>query len=471
MNAPSLSPDLEVSADFLGRLFDGVVIVRNGRVAWANESAKKLLGMSDNIAGVALNQISPEADGIVASQAPARFHFWRQRIDPATNISRRDVFIADTRWISDGGSDGQLVFRDASDLAIIEKRLINTAFKDDRSGLLTSVGFLDLADTTFSRARRDDRLSVIVAMYIPDLINFESEPVIYSSMIGDIAVRICYALRGNDLAANLENGQFAVMLNNVSHLDQALAVIKRIAARVSAPFEHKGNLIRLRALLGISIYGMDGDAAKPLLEAATRASAEGSLDNARKFYSITLANKEMQLKSERDAARAEQIRQHVLSGDTQFAFSYYQGEEGKACLVIPSIPGFSEQEIWAAHEAEGQAADLVRRAIESAAVIVSDFLIVSYPQQHSKIGNNTMVLLAAERNIPLARFFNCHPTLLAEENLASTRLAARWSGRAALSTLRDAGVTMLLVNNAGDDPLIAAEVQVAKQFFKVFTVI
>lgn len=461
--------DFAVSADFLGCLFDGVVAVRNGRVTWANDAAKKLLGVTDNIAGAALNQLSPEAEGIVGSADSARFHFWRQRIDPATSISRRDLFIADTRWIPGQDNDGQLIFRDASDLAIVEKRLINTTFKDDRSGLLTAVGFIDLADTTFSRTRRPDRFSLVVAMYVPDLINFETEPVVHASVIRDIAVRMCYALRGNDLAAYLGQSEFAVMLNNVSQLDQALSVIKRFASRVSAPFEHKGSLVRLRALLGIAIQGLDGEGAKPLLQAASRASAEGSLEDSRHFYSITFANKDMQRKSERDAARAAQLRHHVLNGEIPFAFSYHQGEEGKACLICPALPGFSEQEIWAAHEAEDRAQNLVRQAIESAATIESDFFVISYPQQHSKIANNAMALLAAERAIPLTRFFSCHPDASWANNPGAQRLAARWDGKVSLSTLRTAGVTMLLVPDAGDDALLAAEISVARQFFKSFT--
>jgi hypothetical protein len=38
-----------------------------------------------------------------------------------------------------------------------------------------------------------------------------------------------------------------------------------------------------------------------------------------------------------------------------------------------------------------------------------------------------------------------------------------------LSTLRAAGVTLLLVSDVSNNPLLAAEAVVAKQFFKLFT--
>ena len=47
------------------------------------------------------------------------------QVDPVTNISRRDVFIADTRWMneSNGSLDGKLIFRDATDVVILENDL------------------------------------------------------------------------------------------------------------------------------------------------------------------------------------------------------------------------------------------------------------------------------------------------------------------------------------------------------------
>ncbi|WP_164932026.1 diguanylate cyclase [Janthinobacterium sp. 17J80-10] len=471
MNANTPITDFALSSDFLGCLFDGVIHVRNARVVWANDAARKLLGLAENIEGAAISQISPEAQGIMACGEQGRFHFWRQRIDPATNISRRDLFIADTRWIADEGgcANGQLVFRDASDLALVEKRLINTAFKDDSSGLLTAVGFVDLADTTFSRARKDDRLTLVVVMYLPDLINFELEPVVHAGVVSDIAVRICYALRGNDLAAYLGQSEFAIMLNNVAQLDQALAVIKRIASRVSSPFQCKGNIVRLQALLGIAIYGVDGQAAKPLMEAAARASAEGHLEDPGTFFSITFANKEIQWKSEREAVRAERLRQEVLQGNTQFDVAFFDGEAGSACLITPVLAGFSEEEIWAAYELESTAPNLVRAMIDHSSTVTSDIFIFSYPERHSKIGNNAMVMLAATRGLALSQFFSCPAEVAQLPAGEGLRIAARWNGNKSLSSLRSAGVSLLLVKEALDDPLLAAEVSVAKQFFKVFT--
>lgn len=471
MSATIISEESILSQDFLRHLFDAVLIVRNGRVTWANDSAKKLLGMADNVVGAALNQLSPEAEGILSSQNPARYHFWRQRIDPATNISRRDLFIADTRWIPDAsaGVSGQLVFRDASDLAIVEKRLINTAFKDDRSGLLTQVGFVDLADTTFSRARKGDQLSMVIAMYIPDLTDYEIDPVIHSELIRDIAVRICYALRGNDLASYLGQSEFAVMLHNVAKLEQALAVIKRIAARVSAPFECKGKQVRLRALLGVSIHGVDGQAARSLLEAAARASAEGELEDARTYFAITFVNKEIQKILQQDMARVEFLRQEVVQGRIGFQHTFYQGEEGRACLIVPALTGYSEAEIWQMHEAEDQAQQLVQRAIASCASIASDFYVVSYPERHSRIGNNAMALFCAEHSMELFRFYSCHPDAVAGGEKQGARVAACWNGTVSLFSLKTSGVALLLVTGDAAHPLIVGEVALAKQFFKVFT--
>ncbi len=462
--------DFTLPPAFLNRLFDGIIIIRGGRVAGLNDAAKNLLGIVDMIDGAALSQISPEADAIFSATEQGRFHFWRQRFDPATNISRRDVFLADTRWIVEEGGhlDGQLVFRDANDVAILEKRLVNTAFKDDLSGLLTGVGFVDLAETRFSRLQKDDRLTLIVALSIPDLDNYENEPVVHAGMVRDIALRMCYSLRGNDMAAYRGHNHFLVMLSNVPRLDLALTVIKRLASRVSAPFECRGTMVRMPALLGVAIHGVDGDDINSLLDAATMASIEGSLKNNLTFSAITFANKEIQQKSEWDAARAEQIRQAVLQERIQFDVSFFQSEEGKTCLICPVLPDFSEEEIWEAYESEGKAADFVRSAIERSSEVESDFFVISYPERHSKIGNNAMAMLAAERGIPLSRFFSRYPDASGSEQAGNVRIAAQWDGGTSLSVLKAAGVTLLLVDDVADNALLAAEVLVAKQFFKLF---
>ncbi|WP_147383913.1 hypothetical protein [Noviherbaspirillum sedimenti] len=138
-------------------------------------------------------------------------------------------------------------------------------------------------------------------------------------------------------------------------------------------------------------------------------------------------------------------RLRILLGRAQFVISFYESDEGRACLICQSLADFSEEEIWRAHESESLASDLVRRAIEFSSTVACDFFIFSYPERHSKIGNNAMVLLAAERDMTLARFFSCHPDASGEESREDLRSAARWNGRTSLPSLRAAGVSLLLV--------------------------
>ncbi|MBS1196300.1 MAG: diguanylate cyclase [Proteobacteria bacterium] len=465
------SSDNTPHPEFLNHLFDGVILVRGGRVAWVNEAAKSLLGVTDNIDGAALRLLSPEADEVFSSREQGRYHFWRQRLDPATNISRRDVFIADTRWIneSNGQLDGKLIFRDATDVVILEKKLINTSYKDDRSGLLTAVGFAELAGTRFSRRRKEDGLTVMIAMSVPELANYEMQPAVQAGILKDIAIRIRESLRGNDLAAYLGNNRFSVLLNNIPRLDQALGVAKRIGALVSAPFECKGETVRLQAMIGLAILGADGDSTDPLMQAAQRASDEGRPANG-KSYAITFANKEIQKTAEEEAARAAKILQEILQGKTGFEVSYFRNAEGRACLIRPCLPDFSEEDVWEAYDQEGMAADLVRSAIDRSASIECDFFVISYPAKFRKIGNNAMALLAAERNMPISRFYSCHQSLpVAAAPGHSVGLAAAWDGGISLSQLKSFGVDLVLVPAASDNPILGAEVAVARQFFKVFS--
>jgi hypothetical protein len=134
------------------------------------------------------------------------------------------------------------------------------------------------------------------------------------------------------------------------------------------------------------------------------------------------------------------------------------------------LPDFSEEEVWEAYDQEGMAADLVRSAIERSATVESDFFVISYPAKFRKIGNNAMALLAAERNMPISRFYSCHDALpVAAAPGHSVGLAAAWDGSVSLSQLKIFGVDLVLVPAASDNPILAAEVAVARQFFKVFS--
>lgn len=466
-----LMPESTPPPDFLNQLFDGVIVVKAGRVSWLNDAAKLLLGVDGEIDGAALRLLSPEADEVFSSQESARHHFWRQRVDPATNISRRDVFIADTRWIdeSNGSLDGKLILRDATEVVILEKKLINTSFKDDRSGLLTAVGFAELAGNRFSRRRQQDGLTVMIALSTPELASYEIQPAVHAGILRDISIRIRDGLRGNDLAAHLGNGQFSVLLNYVPRLDLALTVARRLASMISAPFESRGVTVRLQTKIGIALLGTDGDSTEPLLSSAQRACSEARIANG-KYFAIAFASKEIQKTAEYEAARSERIVEEIMLGNTDFDLVYYESPEGRACLIRPCLKDFSEDEIWEAYGEEGMAADLVRAAIDRASSIESDFFVISYPARFRKIGNNAMTLIAAERNMSIARFFSCHASLPETlESVSSAGLAAVWDGSISLTNLKLAGVNLLLAPITENNSLLQAEFMVAKQFFKVFS--
>lgn len=455
--------------EFLNHLFDGVIIVQNGRVAWANEAAKNQLGIDGEIEGTSLRLLSPEADAIISTNEQGRHHFWRQKVDPVTNIPRRDAFVADTRWFdeSNGNLDGKLVFRDASEVVMLEKKLVNTAFKDEKSGLLTAVGFSELAGRRLSRQRKEDGMTILLQVAVPDLAKYENNAVVHDGVLRDVSIRIQQSLRGSDLAAHLGHDQFSVLVFNIFRLDLSLVVAKRFASLVSAPFECCGVTERLHARIGIAFFGVDGDSVQSLQKAASRA-CNSAFPAPGSFYSIAFANLEIQNKAEYEAARAERIVDEILGGAVYFEVCRFRNENERACLIRPALPDFGEEEIWNTYEQEGMAADLVRSVVDYAAKVEGDYFVLSFPARYRKIGNNCIALLAAERNLPISRYFSCHEALPETKAAGAVGLASVWDGMFSLCQLQAAGVTLLLAPEMADNPLINDEIQVAKRFFKVF---
>lgn len=459
------------SCNIVEHLFDGVLTLVDGRVLAANNAALRLLGVSEPWQDSPLRQLTPAWEQILSAPAtanPGRFHFWRQRVDPATGLSRRDVFVADTQWLpaSAGSWDGTLVLRDASHVALLEKKLVNASYKDERTGLLTAVGFKELSRLRLAGRRRGQGLTTVLCISLPELARFKDAPVVYAEVLHDFALRVRESLRVNDLAAYLGNGQFAALVSDVPNLQLVHTVARRVGALVSSPFSFNGETVRLRAALGIALLGADGEAAEELLTAAC-ASLGRAVAGSDEFFALAFANAELQAEAEAQAARAELLRQGVLQEQTRLAVSYFVGEAGSACLVAPQLGDFSEAEIWQAHEQHGLATALVNRMIGWASELAGDYFVFSFPRSLARVGQNGMTLLAAERGLPAERFFASHADDLPNE--PGERVAAQWTGEVSLSSLRAREISLLLAPLAGGgDLLLAAEIELAKQFFKVF---
>jgi diguanylate cyclase (GGDEF)-like protein/PAS domain S-box-containing protein len=136
----------------------------------------------------------------------------------------------------------------------LEDRLRQAALHDGLTGLPNRTLFLERLELTVAASR--DRNSSQYAVLFLDLDRFKAVNDGLGHLAGDRLLvqasrRIERSLRGTDIAARMGGDEFAVLLE-VHSPHEADAVARRIAERLSEPFEIDGQSIRVSTSIGIA---------------------------------------------------------------------------------------------------------------------------------------------------------------------------------------------------------------------------
>ena len=109
----------------------------------------------------------------------------------------------------------------------------------------------------------------LLAVLYLDLDGFKEVNDVLGHKAGDrllaaVADRIMGCLRESDMAARLGGDEFGVLLDDLTDPEQADAVAERLLTALAVPFETTGQLVRVRASVGIA-FAADDDATAELL--------------------------------------------------------------------------------------------------------------------------------------------------------------------------------------------------------------
>ncbi len=162
------------------------------------------------------------------------------------------------------------VVRDITERKDLERRLRHQALHDSLTELPNRTLFLELLRNALVRAKRDSKS---VAVLFVDLDNFK---VVNDSMghpagnelLGAVAETLRGCVRPGDTVARLFGDEFAVLLENVNGVAEAIRVADRIAERLSTPFVVKSREIFVGASIGIDLSTADQKGPDELLRNA-----------------------------------------------------------------------------------------------------------------------------------------------------------------------------------------------------------
>lgn len=151
----------------------------------------------------------------------------------------------------------RLIFQiqDITDRKRAEEQLLHDAFHDALTGLPNRALFMDHLKLAIARTQRHPE-----QMFAVLFLDFDRFKIINDSlghMVGDqllvaIARRLEQGLRPGDTVARLGGDEFTILLEDLTHPEEAVALAERLQADLTAPFSLFGNEVFASASIGIT---------------------------------------------------------------------------------------------------------------------------------------------------------------------------------------------------------------------------
>ncbi|MCC7125651.1 MAG: diguanylate cyclase, partial [Acidobacteria bacterium] len=201
--------------------------------------------------------------------------------------------------------------RDITDRKASEARIAKLAYVDSLTGLPNRHAFLERVDREIGRAGRTNRQMAVLFM---DLDGFKTVNDTLGHGAGDLilqwaAERLRAGLRPADVLsrplaaaggevelARLGGDEFTALILDIVHVEDALAVARRIGHMMRRPFTLDDRTVTLTTSIGVALYPDDGRDAATLLKHADTAmyhAKNSGRDNAQ-MYSVSLTEQAVQ---------------------------------------------------------------------------------------------------------------------------------------------------------------------------------
>lgn len=207
-----------------------------------------------------------------------------------TSISVRD---SESRYLGIITTCEDISYRKAA-----EEKIHQLAYYDLVTGLPNRGMFLERLHQTLAQAQRDrDKVNLLFL----DLDNFKDVNDTQGHDVGDIllrsvAERLSTCMRDSDVLARLGGDEFVVVCPSVATQENVAAVVQRILAVFTKPFDIEGRQIYTSASIGIAVYPDDSQDASSLFRCADTAMYQAKNDGRAqfRFFSAELNQKIMQ---------------------------------------------------------------------------------------------------------------------------------------------------------------------------------
>jgi len=276
---------LRESEERYRRLFelspDGISVHVDGKFAFVNPAGMRLLGAThaEQLIGMSGSVVVHPDYGEIEKSRMQQLEdspdsvSWTEEKYVRLDGAVIDVEVAGVRFSYQGKPAVQEIFRDITGRKLAAQRIEHLALHDPLTGLPNRILFFDLLHQVLAEAKRDR--NIFALLYI-DMDDFKPVNDTYGHEIGDrllreVSKRLVSSMRGSDPIARLGGDEFIGICRMITTPEEAEIVARKIIANQSEPFDLKGHRISIGVSIGISIYPLDGEDARTLLNRADEA--------------------------------------------------------------------------------------------------------------------------------------------------------------------------------------------------------
>jgi len=275
---------------------EGIMVTdANNKILRVNKSFTKITGYSiDEVIGKQPNILNSGRQGklfylemwkTIVSRGSWQGEIWnrhkRGTIYPEwlTITARKDENNQITHYVA--------IFTDITEFKAAEEKIKHLAYYDPLTQLANRRKLLDRLEHGLAMCNRE---GTKLALLMLDLDRFKSVNDNFGHLAGDellqqVASRIKNRLRETDLLARLGGDEFVVLLEDISHPDDAARVADEIVTTLAKPFNlTKANNVQIGTSIGISLYPDHASSVALLMDHADMALYQAK-DKGRGCYS------------------------------------------------------------------------------------------------------------------------------------------------------------------------------------------
>lgn len=214
-----------------------------------------------------------------------------------------------------GGAPRMLsITRDITERKQTDRRLRQLAHFDSLTDLPNRVQFIEHLELAMADADRHERLVGVVFLdldrfkYINDSLGHEMGDL----LLREVALRLSGAVRRGDTVARLSGDEFALVLADMKHVDDAIYVAQKILDVFRQSFRVAGHELFITASMGITLYPFDDRSAQDLVRNADVAMYRAK-DTGKNNYQFYMA--EMTAKATERLALESDLRSALGQGE------------------------------------------------------------------------------------------------------------------------------------------------------------